>query len=713
MAKTAPKQVELFTPQGELAHFDADSAENLITMGYTPVTPESLAHYKVVKQNSGVGSTLRANVEALGRGLSGGLTDVAESKLGLATPEELQAREEGSPSSTAVSKFIGQGALLAGGTALAAAAAPAAVGAGIGAALFGGVVGGGLAGAASGGTEEFSREVLGPAPLVGEQIAQHALSGGVSGVLSGVLGAFGGAALGRVLKGAGGLAGFAERQAVRSTGATATAVGKLEEQGLLNKVGRHILDEGYYGKGLANFGSSAVEARTAALATKEASGKFIGDTLASAGTKVEVGALANSLEQLGSVGKWDIFPQGFKASLRDAAAKLGAGTGPSNALAVEELQVIKQKIAEQVSSMGGRNAPAELLEAQKLVRQAIDSAIPANASAAFMAAKQKFGLASEAAKLFKGAANKELANPGAGFRSMVADPGAAMIATANPTAAAAYLGGKFASRASRFGNVARAADWLSSTSVVQGIARQSNKAWVQAVDDIIAGATGTTIRAVMDPGDYDSVARGVEQANLHPEELTGAIHAAIGQDVSADHPEAATHASLAAQQAFAYLEQHRPKAPFAPTPYDGDYTPPDYLKAQWLDMVRGVTNPASVLAHPTRDSLAALKAVYPETYAANVLSVQEALAKRGGKALPYQSKLLLNTFLGTPVSTLADTHLGQQMQAIYAQAGQGQGQDNGQKGSARNGAARTMRIKQIAQDEATTVDHMRSADGIS
>lgn len=707
--------VKVLSPDGELLDLAPESARNVLAenAGYLPATPENIAHAKLVKENGGIGNGIIANIEAGARGLTGGLSDLAEVKSGLTTPEALRTREEAFPKSAAVAKMVGGGVRVAGtaaaGTAAALALAPIGLGAaalgGIG--LLGGMAAAGAGGAAAGASEELSREALGPGPLVGEQIAQQALWGGVIDAASVPLGKLGGIALGRLFKGAAGLAGFAERQAVRATGATGVQLGKLADKGLTEDVGRQILDKGYLGKGFTNLGNTATEARAMALADKGAAGSIIGETLANTTAEAPTTALAGDLRALAIPHKMELSPKPWRAALDKAAALLDEhGVGPNKDLPVSALQVVKTELDDIIGGMG-KVIPRELATARRLVSQAMERALPEQEQAAYVAAKQQFGLAKEATKLLSRAANKEAGSAPSGILNQAKDPGLIVsTATGGPTGAAAYLGAKFASQVKSFGNVARAADYLSTTKVMQSLAKGATGQWDGAITSILQGASSGTVKAVVGMDKYDDVARGVEEAAQDPEQLTGAIHAALGPGMSEHHPEIATNAAMVMQQAFKYLNEKRPKPNFAPTPYDSAYKPPDYLKAQWLDMVRGVVDPASVAANPSRDSLAAMQAIYPETYNAIVAKMQDRLAAHGN--VPYRTKMIATQFMGLPVSTLTDAALGQRMQALYAAHDPANKQQpEGQQGTARTQGARSMRIKQIAQDDTTAVGHIQ------
>lgn len=708
--------VKVLSPDGELLDLAPESARNVLAenAGYLPATPENIAHAKLVKENGGVGNGLIANIEAGARGLTGGLSDLAEVKSGLTTPEALKTREEAFPKSAAVAKMIGSGVRVgsaaAAGTAAAIAAMPIMLGGGAlaGVGILGGMAAAGLGGVAAGATEEISREALGPGPLVGEQIAQQALFGGVVDAASVPLGKLGGIALGRLFKGAAGLAGFAERQAVRATGASGAQIVKLADKGLAEDVGRQILDRGYLGKGFTNPGNTATEARALALADKGTAGQAIGETLANTTAEAPTTALAGDLRILAQPGKFDLSPKPWRDALDKAASLLEQhGVGPDKNLPVPALQAVKAELDAIIQPMAKSGIPKELATARRLVSQAMEQALPAQEQAIYIAAKQQFGLAKEATKLLTRAANKEAGSAPSGFLNQAKDPGLIMsTASAGPGGAAAYLGAKFAAQARSFGTVARASDYLSTTRAMQALAKGATGQWDSAITNILTGATSGAVKAVVGMDRYDDVVKGVEEAAQDPEQLTGAIHAALGPDMSEHHPEIATNASMVMQQAFKYLNEKRPKPNFAPTPYDSAYKPPDYLKAQWLDMVRGVVDPASVAANPSRDSLAAMRAVYPETYSAIVAKMQDRLSSHG--EVPYRTKMIATQFMGLPVSTLTDAALGQRMQALYAAHDPAnQKQPQGQQGTARTQGARSMRIKQIAQDDTTAVGHIQ------
>lgn len=420
--------VKVLSPDGELLDLAPESARNVLSenAGYLPATPENIAHAKLVKENGGVGNGLIANLEAGARGLTGGLSDLAEVKSGLTTPEALKTREEAFPKSTAVAHAIGHGALVGGtavaGTAAALALAPVSLGAaalgGIG--LAGGMLAAGATGAATGASEELSREALGPGPLVGEQIAQQALWGGVTDAASVPLGKLGGIALGRLFKGAAGLAGFAERQAVRATGATGTQLGKLADKGLTEDVGRQILDRGYLGKGFTNLGNTATEARALAAADQGAAGKAIGGMLSTTTAEAPTTALAGDLRILAQPGKFDLSPKPWRDALDKAASLLEQhGVGPDKNLPVPALQAVKAELDAIIQPMAKSGIPKELATARRLVSQAMEQALPAQEQAAYMAAKQQFGLAKEATKLLTRAVNKEAGSAPSDRKSVV------------------------------------------------------------------------------------------------------------------------------------------------------------------------------------------------------------------------------------------------------------------------------------------------------
>lgn len=135
-------------------------------------------------------------VEGGARGASLGLSDVAETKLGLAEPEDIKARKEANPLTSGASQIAGAGALIYGTGGLAIPAEAVVGTAGLGAAALAGAGEGALMGAGN----VVSDAALGDPNLSAQKIMSEV---GMSALFGGLIGT-GGHYVGKVFTGAGG-----------------------------------------------------------------------------------------------------------------------------------------------------------------------------------------------------------------------------------------------------------------------------------------------------------------------------------------------------------------------------------------------------------------------------------------------------------------------------------------------------------------------------
>jgi hypothetical protein len=510
----------------------------------------------------------------------------------------------------------------------------------------------------------------------------QAVLGGAGGLAGGIVGK-GLQRLGFLAKG---LPEFAETQALRAARPTATELGKLNTKDIGQDVGRFMLEEGLL-KGEAGEGAAA------AKGIKDRVGSQIGDMLTHSKEMVEVEPFRRVFANLAVPSELEQFP----ASWRKPLAAYADVFAKREWMTVSDLAKVKTQIQGAIDASGRAVAP-QLKEARDAINAAMEAALPQAQASSYSAAKGYYGLAKEAHKLLARQAAKEELNPGGILASVAKDPFAVALGVLHPGAAAAYLANRFAGAAVRSGNIARAADYLSTTWVVKKLAEQAEQNWGAHIGSLLSG----TAREFNSPTlkDYDRLAENVSDAAQNPHEVLRRTTTALGQDLTDHHPEVATQALLQAQQGIAYLEGIRPKPSAAPAMLDTTFVPSDHEKASWLDAHRAVADPASVLSYPTPAGIAAVKAVYPQSYGAMMGMIQERLTNaRTRDALTYAQKAQLAQHLGPGVSTLTDGQLIASMQQSYAaQAQQGQA-PKGQANSARTQRARQMKLKSAEQDK--------------
>ena len=289
------------------------------------------AHQRIgqAEYGEGIGNELKAGLAGAARGATFGLSDVALTKTGLVDKETLSGLKEFNPISSTVGEVAGavapallsggssavaSGAEIAGSGVRAVSALGGAAERGVASLIGGGVEAGakGLArrvlesavskgagsaveGAFYGAGQLVSEEALGDVNLTAEQAIAHiglaAALGGAAGGLFGAgeeligAGLSKGAELVKEKLGSGGIGEkldtFAEEQAVKSLNATQSKIGKLQDKGRLEEVGRDLLteQEALGGKKILDkFGDME---KTAANidAVRESAGKQIGESI--------------------------------------------------------------------------------------------------------------------------------------------------------------------------------------------------------------------------------------------------------------------------------------------------------------------------------------------------------------------------------------------------------------------------------------------------
>jgi hypothetical protein len=150
-------------------------------------TPEEIAAYDIKKKYGGTGQTVRAGAEALARGATLGLSDIALSQTGLATPQDIAGRQAASPVVTGAGEAVGM---------IAPALFPAGGTEAVGTELAARATAAGLAKAAA-------RTAIGASPAALLARAGRAAEGATTGLLGGkAIGRIAGSAVGAAAEGA-------------------------------------------------------------------------------------------------------------------------------------------------------------------------------------------------------------------------------------------------------------------------------------------------------------------------------------------------------------------------------------------------------------------------------------------------------------------------------------------------------------------------------
>lgn len=117
--------VNVINPEGKLVSIPSSQVQDALSAGYQEATPEHVAAYQKQMQHEKYGSLgqqVKTAAEGVAEGLAGPLAPMAETSLGIATPEDIQGRSEENPKIKTASEIGGllAPALVSGGASLAA-----------------------------------------------------------------------------------------------------------------------------------------------------------------------------------------------------------------------------------------------------------------------------------------------------------------------------------------------------------------------------------------------------------------------------------------------------------------------------------------------------------------------------------------------------------------------------------------------------------------
>ena len=621
-------------------------------------------------------SQLGAAAEAFLRGASMGTSDVAESKLGSLlglenlSPESIQARAAANPWTSGIGEVAGGILPYAGAAAATAAALPAAGAAGVA------TLAGGLYGATEAAGKAGSQAILENRPLAAEHLAWDMLKGGALG-----------AVLGRVGHAIGeGVSSLAEKFSPEALSETASEYASKALKPDLKYAKNTVLNDTFGNAGRAALDDSLLSMDTvdAAKAARELV-KQRGAQLGAYRTgSVDAAPLADELSKIITPNSDSITkPVGQKQLLTLLDKVQNAETISADALKTWKGEL--GNLIDKASRKGG--SYPELIQVKDLINKALDSTVSAENQSTYAALQAQYGPTKDAAKFLLNNAAKETKS--AGFKleglGLTQAFNAAKDVVTNPARIARTLDA-----------ISKAAD----SDLAQSVSKLLSKAPEGKAAVIGSKAFMPSIK------DYAVLSEHIADANQNPLRTNEYISMAITDGVHDAHRETdiADNAALNIQKALQFLDTQRPKPTFTPTLLDNQWQPPAYLKSKWLDQYRAVTNPASVAAHPTPDSLDALKQVYPEIHNQILNQLNDRLAN--DKSLTYSQKLQISKFLGPVTSTMTNPEFVGTMQQMY----QSQQPDQGQQNSARTHAAKRARIKQIAQDEQTAFNKMQQTD---
>jgi len=99
--------INLLDPQGQLVGVPAEQHQQALNEGYSHPTPQHIEAYKRHLAASTPGQQALTALEGAGQAATFGLSTAAETGLGLATPEEIQTRQEENPGAHALGQAAG------------------------------------------------------------------------------------------------------------------------------------------------------------------------------------------------------------------------------------------------------------------------------------------------------------------------------------------------------------------------------------------------------------------------------------------------------------------------------------------------------------------------------------------------------------------------------------------------------------------------------
>lgn len=105
-------EVPVLSPEGEFGHLPSEEVQSALQNGYQYATPKMAKEAKY----GTTGQMIKTGLEGIAKGVAGPLAPLVETGLGIATPEDIRAREETNPITSGVGQAVGLGAGLLTGT---------------------------------------------------------------------------------------------------------------------------------------------------------------------------------------------------------------------------------------------------------------------------------------------------------------------------------------------------------------------------------------------------------------------------------------------------------------------------------------------------------------------------------------------------------------------------------------------------------------------
>jgi len=705
-----------------------DEAQNLMGAGWGPASVEQADAFDKQEKYSTTGQQIGAGAEAFARGATAGLSTPAEIALGIATPEEIRAREEANPTTALVGEAAGFAAplLLTAGAGGAARAGLGAVAKG--AAEFapatllsktGGAVARGvekvIAGEAAGALRQAGAKVAGTAAqglveggLLGAgQVVHEAALGnpnltaqsaleeiGLSAVLGGGLGVAGGAlgaltkqaAKGKIgekiaewlptfegernLKAAGAIQSDLKSAAKRVNKEELTAIGR--EAGELGLVGRFSTPARTFEK------SSAL---------MDSAGKKMGAILDAADGMP--GAAPRPMSEIAARARKEVLPElednPFRESTVEALNKhLNAYESKFSAegtqLGFKDLHQIRKQLDKEIYGLKGVGDPhsTAFKEALHDIRGIVDDEINHGMEAAglgsaeWKAANREHRVGATIKRFADAGMQRSTGNNPLGLLSVISGlTGFAQHGI--PGGAAMAVGSELVKRfgSGIAGAAARAVRESGTVGALKELAT-ANQAVAKKVSDL-AGAVVTGGRAAAVPKlPKEPTLQRIEKVRRFANDAVHAQEtlAASADDIAEHAPQTAQALQMSAARAAAFLAS---KAPQLPPPTALGRAPELSAEQKWkFDRYYDAVNqPTRILEHAASWTLTpmdveAVRTVYPDLYSEMTKAALDKVTSHKGP-VPYQQRLMLSMLLGQDLDGTMTPAAIQANQAAYAQ----------------------------------------------
>lgn len=649
-------------------------------------SPENMA---IAQQVNDAGKQQgHAFFESLGRGLWGRASDSLQTAAGGGTEQEIALRAQENSWTALAGQVISGGAATAGLTALAAAALPAtavglvaagAVGAGAYALsqVFGDEIG-----ESAYENRAFSAETVGQRAML--EVPLAAVIGGAATGAGHLLSKVGSAGVALETKAAGQLA--------KATGVTKANIGKMYAEVAEVAPGSEASKLADYAK-FVKKNNLATQAPEAALHTAEQLKDFHGSQVQAIlgeagkrGARPDFNALANQFKGLLPDESTNMFGSTSAAPLEKYMKAFIGRAGKASSDDLQWLQKVKSSVAAEAVSGGGT---PELRSAVKFLQHSIDDAVGSlgdeGLTNQFFAAKRGFANASLAAKNLPRQVAGDIGGT-TNMGSMVTQGGIATAlaeALGSPAAAAGYLAAQAASKIAK--SPVAQSRFLTGAAKAAAVL-QAHEAAIQSISRGAANLLSGAVEARND--DFSTDKYDIWQKTLSDvQQAPSLVDESYGKHLADryhDAPSDTAGSLMAVKRALGVAAQGLPPQPAVlQTSLDNKYDPPPSVKAEFMDRVRGILDIQGTLENPTKTSVAAMKAAWPET--AQYVQKRVSDIVQNSQTLTYQQKLRLSLVYGVPISSLGSPLVTYQMQKHYAAAGAAA--QGGQQGSARTAAA--------------------------